>query len=328
MEYLDYAKEAISFYSISYQGIEFIRHNENMIFKIMDDLHNKAYVLRIHSSNIKGLSGVQHTYEGLKSEMEFLHYLSKFEVLKTQIPVANCRDEYVTTFYNDDFSTPIFTTLLEWVEGVSLTLKEDNLEELIFAFGEKVAILHEASRLFRPSIDFVRPVYNVDNLETAIHDLKYGIDIGVFNANQYALMVRVVNKVINKITELDERSGAWGIIHADFQLNNIIINNGDLSFIDFGLSGYGYYLFDLGSAATILDSPLRNNFFNGYASRTTFSFDDLQFIECLIFADVFISYVLFIHDEKNRGWIKGHADNMCENLYEKFLEGESVFNSL
>lgn len=72
---------------------------------------------------------------------------------------------------------------------------------------------------------------------------------------------------------------------------------------------------------------MRNIFLQGYASRTAFTFDDIQYIDCLIFADIFISYMLFINDEKNRGWIKEDAKNMCDNLFHKFLEGEVVFYS-
>jgi Ser/Thr protein kinase RdoA (MazF antagonist) len=327
MDYKEYAKEVISLYSISYDEIEFVRHNENMIFKITDKLNNKAYVLRIHRSNIDGLSGVQHTYEGLKSEMEFLHYLSSNKALKIQSPIANCYGEYVTIHRHDEFSTPFYSTLLEWIEGSTLTLKEDNLDEIIFSLGEKVAIFHEASRLFKPTKDFVRPVYSIDSLELAGHDLKYGIEIGLFNSDQYELMKKVIDKVKVKIKTLDEQSNTWGIIHADFQLGNIVINSNEPSFIDFGLFGYGYYLFDLGSAATILNSDLRNTFLQGYASRTTFTFDDIQYIDCLIFADVFISYMLFINDEKHRGWIKEDVNKLCDSLFHKFLDGEVVFYS-
>ena len=180
-----------------------------------------------------------------------------------QRPIANCAGEYVTTHKHDEVSTPFYSTLLAWIEGSTLTLNEDNLDEIIFSLGQKVAIFHEASRFFNPTKNFVRPVYSIDSLELASHNLKYGIEIGLFNNDQYELMKKVIDKVKDKIKALDERSNAWGIIRSDFQLGNIIINNDEPSFIDFGLCGYGYYLFDLGSAATILKSDLRNTFLRG-----------------------------------------------------------------
>lgn len=46
------------------------------------------------------------------------------------------------------------------------------------------------------------------------------------------------------------------------------------SLIDYCLFGYGYYLFDLGSTSSMLNSQLRKMFLDGYASKTSFSFDE------------------------------------------------------
>jgi Ser/Thr protein kinase RdoA (MazF antagonist) len=327
MDYLDYAKKVISLYEVSYNDIIFVRHNENIIYKLTDTLHNKSYVLRIHKSNVLGLTGVGHTYEGLASEMEFLTYLSENTSLKVQTPLRNLAGEYVTTYRDDEFQAPVYSTLMEWLDGSTLTLKEDNLDDIIFSLGEKVATLHEASRRFQPKIGFVRPEYSLSSLESAMHDIKYGIEVDLYTMEQYKLMEKVAERVIDKIKLLDQQSDVWGIIHADYQLGNIIVNNGEPNFIDFSLSGYGYYLFDLGSAASILESDKRNIFLDGYSSRLPFTYDDLQYIDCLIFADIFISYNLFINDEKNRGWIKKNAECLNDIFY-KFLEGEIVFYSL
>lgn len=327
MDYLEYAKKIIALYDVSYDEIKFIRHHENIIYKITDTLDNKAYVLRLHKSNVVGLSGIQHTYDGLTSEMEFLNYLSNIKSLKIQTPILNSAGEYVTTYKDDEFSNSFYSTLLEWIEGSTLSLEEENLDDIIFSIGEKVAIFHEASRLFQPNKDFVRPNYSLDSLDSAMHDLKCGIEIGLYTNEQYELMKKVVEKVNDKIKILDEHSDTWGLIHADYQLGNIIIKNGEPSFIDFSLFGYGYYLFDLGSAASMLDSNKRNIFLDGYSSIAPFNYDDLQYIECLIFADIFISYNLFINDENNRGWIKENVESL-NDLFNRFLEGKIVFYSL
>lgn len=327
MDYLMYAKKVLSLHEVSYDEIEFIRHNENIIYKLTDILHKKSYVLRIHKSNVLGLTGVGHTYEGLASEMEFLTYLSENTSLKVQTPLLNLAGEYVTTYSDEEFQVPVYSTLMEWLDGSTLTLKEDNLDDIIFSIGEKVAILHEASRRFHPKEGFIRPEYSLSSLKSAMTDIKYGVEVGLYTMEQYQLMQKVAERVIDKIRILDQKSDAWGIIHADYQLGNIIINNGEPNFIDFSLSGYGYYLFDLGSAATIVDSDKRNIFLDGYSSKLPFTYDDLQYIDCLIFADVFISYNLFINDEKNRGWIKKSAECL-NNIFSKFLEGEIVFYSL
>ncbi len=327
MELIDinYAKKVLALYPITYENISFVRHHENMVFKIWDNLQNKAYVLRIHISKVEGLAGIGHTYEGLNSEMEFLNYLGNYPLLTVQKPIANHSGKFVTIQEQKETSKVFYATLLAWIDGTPLTLKEGNIEDLVYTYGKKVAILQEASKGFKPQSGFIRPSYSTDSLKTAIKDLSHGIDLGLYTSEQYDLMLKVCNKVIDKIKELDQLSDAWGMIHGDFQLSNIIINGNEVGFIDFGLSGYGYYLFDLGSAISILESSLRDIFLKGYSSVVSFHSSDKHYVECFIFADIFISYMLFIHDENARGQIKEHVESMCKNFFSQFLAGEELF---
>ncbi|MBZ9686775.1 hypothetical protein G9F72_010605 [Clostridium estertheticum] len=73
MDYNIIAKEILSVYPISEPEIQFIRHNENITFKVIDRIYNKHYLLRIHKPSIEGLFGLQHTLEGIKSEIKLCH---------------------------------------------------------------------------------------------------------------------------------------------------------------------------------------------------------------------------------------------------------------
>ena len=326
MDYNILAKKVLSLYPISNPEIEFIRHNENVTFKITDKLCNKHYLLRIHKPATEGLFGIQHTFDGIKSEIKLLQQLNSNNQLKIQKPIANCLGEYVTEYSFSEFTSPCYSTLLEWIDGPTLTLKEDNIEEIIFALGQNLALFHHCSRQFKPGKDFVRPIYDIDRINFAIEELKYGVKINLFSIEQYEIIKEVLILVKSQIKELDLHGNAWGIIHADLQLGNIVINNDNPCFIDFGFCGFGYYLFDLGSAASILESNLRKTFLQGYASKSSFSFDKLKYIEGLIFMDTFISYVIFMRAENN-AWIKTNATNICNTLCKEFLEGNEVFYS-
>lgn len=325
LDYIDYANKVLLLYPISYTQIEFIRHNENMIFKIIDDNKKESYVLRIHKSKVIGFSGLQHTYPCLKSEMEYLEHLAKDTSLSVQAPIHACKGELVAISMDEETKEPLYSTLLKWLDGNTLNVSEEILDDIIFTFGANVAKLHMGSMNFKPSNEFKRPSYSIEDLELAMKKLEYGIEVELFDAEQYKLMTEVAERVIDNLKILDKRSNAWGLIHADYQPGNIIVNNGDLSFIDFCLSGYGYYLFDLGSAGTIIKSEKRNIFLDGYASILPFSLDDLVYIDSLIFYDCFISYNLFIQDADNRGWIKKSAEKLCKDFFPKFLNGETVF---
>ncbi|WP_147590043.1 phosphotransferase, partial [Clostridium polynesiense] len=168
MDYTMLAKEVLSLYPVSHPEIEFISHNENITYKITDRSRNKCYLLRIHNPSTGGLFGIQHTFEGIKSEIEFLYELNGDNVLKVQKPIVNCHGEYISEHNFEEFGSSYYSTILEWIDGSTLTLKEDNIDEIVFALGENLALFHQRSRQFKPGKDFTRPIYDMDRINFVI----------------------------------------------------------------------------------------------------------------------------------------------------------------
>ena len=328
MDYNNLAKEILLSYSISNPDIQFIRHNENITYKITDNNNNKNYLLRIHNPVTEGLFGLQHTFEGINAEIQILKELSHNDMIHAQKPISNKLGEYIIEYKLENYNHPCYATILEWIDGFTLTLKEDNINEIAYKLGQNLALFHDCLKSFKPSKDFIRPIYDVDRIDNAIEELKYCVDANLFSSEHYDIIREVLLLVKHQISELNSRENTFGIIHADMQPGNIVLSSGNPCIIDLGFCGFGYYLFDLGSAATVFPSEFRQAFLQGYSSRTSFSFDDLRYIEGQIFMDTFISYVLFMIDNKTNSWIKTSAVELCDTLCKDFLEGKEVFYSL
>jgi len=319
------AEQVLKRYSFVDPSIEFIRHNENITYKITTKPDNRSYLLRIHSPISAGFAGLQHTRDGLQSEMFFLQEIHQKSILKAQKPIVNQEGELVTAYISERYGLT-YATLLEWIDGSTLTQNEENKASIIFKLGQSVASLHEFSQTLT-TLKLHRPVYNASRIDEALIELRQGVSNGALNHDDYVVIEHVLFIVKEQLAELDARENAWGYVHADYQLGNIIVSEDTPSLIDFGLFGYGYYLFDLGSASSMLKPELRKTFLEGYASKTSFSFDDIRLIEGQIFMDIFISYVFFINDPKKNGWIKDHAAKICSTLCRDFLRGEEVYYS-
>ncbi|AIQ54750.1 phosphotransferase enzyme family protein [Paenibacillus sp. FSL R7-0331] len=322
---IKHAEQVISFYPVKEPVIEFIRHNENMTFKVTDAAGGKAYLLRIHHPRTAGLSGTQHTLEGLKSEVYLLQELNRRKAIQVQEPVVNHAGEYVTLYPSEEFGS-CYATVLEWLEGAVLTGDEENIGRIAYTLGETFAELHNASGGQQLS-GLTRPVYGVQSIDSAIEELKCGITGGVYTQELYDIIVEVLDVIKVQLTELDARQDSWGIIHADVQPGNVIVQGATPHLIDFCLSGYGYYLFDVGSASTALKSELRPAFLEGYSSRRDFTIDDIRYIEGQILMDVFISYAMFIRDPASNGWVKEHAVKVYGKCKD-FLAGKEVYHLL
>lgn len=320
------AKNVLLHYSFNEPIIEFIRHNENITFKVTNKPDNRSYLLRIHKPISGGFSGLQHTRNGLQSEMVFLREIDQKNSLKVQKPIVNRDGELVTEYISDQFG-PTFATLLEWLDGSTLTQNEENIDQIIYKLGENLAELHEFSQALKP-LELHRPVYNANRIDEALTELRQGVINGALQQVDFDVIKNVLSIVKEQLIELDTRENSLGYIHADFQLGNVIVSEGNPSLIDFCLFGYGYYLFDLGSASSMLKSELRKTFLEGYASKTSFSFDEIRYIEGQIFMDIFISYIFFINDPERNGWIKEHAAKVCSTQCRDFLDGKEVYYSL
>jgi Ser/Thr protein kinase RdoA (MazF antagonist) len=325
MDYNSVAKEILALYSMSDPEIKFIRHNENITFKITDGVIKNSYLLRIHKPSTEGLFGLQHTFDGIKAEIIILKKLEQKGFLQAQRPVANHLGEFVTEYKMENYGHKCYATILEWIEGDTLTLENTNIKELAFTLGQNLALFHNSLSDFKPSKDFIRPIYDANRIDHAIDELRYCVEVDLFSKEHYDIIRRVLSIVKDQMIELDLRKDTYGIIHADMQLGNIVVNKDNPCIIDLGFCGFGYYVFDLGSAATILPGDLRETFLQGYSTRSTFNFNDLRFIEGQIFMDTFISYVLFMRDDHRNSWIKSSALDICDTLCKDFLEGKEVF---
>jgi hypothetical protein len=112
MDYNIIAKEILALYPISQPEIQFIRHNENITYKVTDMILNKHYLLRIHKPAIEGLFGIQHTLDGIKSEIKILQELQHKDLLQAQIPIANNLGKYITECKQDNYNHPCYATVL------------------------------------------------------------------------------------------------------------------------------------------------------------------------------------------------------------------------
>ena len=66
------AKEALNAYPIALPTTTFLRHNENITFRVVDTRTNEAYLLRIHSPLAEAFRGERQLPEVIASELCWL----------------------------------------------------------------------------------------------------------------------------------------------------------------------------------------------------------------------------------------------------------------
>ena len=140
-------------------------------------------------------------------------------------------------------------SVIAWIEGEALgeaakpfTRPLPEVLDAYHSLGQLLARVHQTTdRLTLPE-GFTRPRWDLDGLvgETPFWGRFW--DHRAATPDQRAILIRARDALRERL------SGDTGLIHADVLRENVLVNNRSVSLIDFDDSGFGFRLYDLGTA--------------------------------------------------------------------------------
>lgn len=314
---------ALGHYGITDFSSSFIRHNDNITLKIDNNEDNNSYVLRIHSPITSGLQGVQHTFEGLNAEMELLNSLNEQTSLPLQQPVKNKKGNLVSTIVDVEKNFISSATLLTWQDGNVYTGKEINSKYIAYEVGVVLAKLHNFSKNWIIPQPFIRPNYDIEKYRNLTDRLQYGVEINLFTTEQYDVILDTMKYIKIIFDRTPKTNNSWGIIHADLQGGNIIVNNETVSPIDFGFSGFGYYLFDIGITLTTFNITHRKKVLEGYKTLRNLNEEDELLISAGFILAIFGAFGFMVNNQESHEWIQRRIPYVTQDYCRAFLDKKS-----
>ncbi|PFK47674.1 aminoglycoside phosphotransferase [Bacillus cereus] len=314
--------KVLSEYGLVRPEITFLKHNENKTYKVTDLADGCTYLFRVHQPFTENLSGLQHTKEGLTSEIQLLLDIANDTDLVVQTPIKNSLGKFIVEF--DCQKTIIMTSLTKWIDGRNLN-KEDFLNpKIVKELGTQTAKLHRYLRTYNRALQQVRPNYGAQRIDTMIQQIHRGMEKGLFSYSNFHIVEQTLNLISSRLVNL-QRLDAWGVIHGDLNMSNVLITGlGGVAFIDYGLFGYGYYLFDVAMGALNATAKTRNVFFEGYFGKDEISEDVLMIVEGFMLMSVLGYYAFQMENEKVHPWIRERMPLLCTKHCLPFLNGERI----
>lgn len=323
MDYKRCLEEALRAYSFDEPAFEFIRHNENMTYKITDK--RSSYLLRLHKPIARNMEGIQTTPEAIRSELDFLQAWSAHADLPVQTPVANCNGELVTMIRIGQEVIPC--TVLKWIDGDVLSKQEMNSEEEARTLGTRIAMLHQFSQSYQKGPACIRLEYGTEWIHSMIFKLRHGEEQGILSDRDFQILEQTMRMMIEWMNLWEATPETWGFIHADMNYSNLIRSPKGISMIDFGLSGYGYYAMDLAMGALLVESKHRDALLAGYGSCMTGSMDLAQ-LEAFMFLAIVGYYTFVLSQPDKLTWIEDHISGLIEHICLPLLSGQRVFYTI
>ncbi len=202
-------------------------------------------------------------------EMRWLDFVAQRDPRLAPRPIANDRGEFVTVT-----ATPTgerLSCLFAWIEGQEL--RGSATPAQMHKIGQSAAALHNIAREFPfpdASSDF-RSDYCYDQSLMVSHRGWIDKHRAAIGAEQVALLDRAIDYVVAALDQLGTTPANYGIIHADLHLGNMLVQDGEITIMDFEQLGRGHYLYDLTVLWTELQdeptdfTPLWQSFIAGYA---------------------------------------------------------------
>lgn len=172
MDYTECFKEVLLKYSFNDPIVEFIRHNENITYKVTEKGSEDTYLLRMHRPITKNMQGVQNKAEAIRSELEYLLAWSSHSELPVQIPIPNLDGELVTSVVIG--CEEVNCSVLKWILGETMSKKDFTSDEMASTLGKHIAKLHQFSRRFKHASSFIRPEYGIEWVDNILAKLRSG----------------------------------------------------------------------------------------------------------------------------------------------------------
>lgn len=303
-------REALESYPLRNPSATLVRHNENATYKVTDGAE-KSYVLRIHKPR-EGFSQLLFSVvkeAALRGELQILMILSEDSAVPVQTPVRNNRGDILTRLSGGELAT-----LLPWLPGHTLE-EVETTPELMREVGRMTACLH---RHFQTYADLPAPAgHDYDKAlmdRMAIRFQEMGRS-GIIAPAYVQGMTGCLTEIKRRMEELDGQDMTFGVVHSDLSKSNMLLCEGFVAPIDFGLWGYGYYYMDLGGLASHYTEPWQQAaIFEGYESESRLSVDR-RYVDPFVCLGILLFICTFGESVYGEEWFPGALDRWNSTFF-------------
>lgn len=311
------AERALADYDLSPDStLRLLNLSENATYAVEDPRTGTCSILRVHR---KGY----HRASEIESELDWLDALRRDgDVTVPTVLAARDGRRMVTV---EQGGTPRHVVHFEMVAGTEpdeATLTVGDFHTL----GRITAALHDHSRSWTRPPRFGR--FSWDWRHSLGDQPRWGRwqDATGVGGPEERLLNRAVELLERRLSEYGTGEDVFGLVHADLRLANLLVNDSNITVIDFDDCGFGWYFYDFGSAVSFFeDDPAvpewQDAWAAGYRTRRSLPAAD----EAMLPSFVLLRRMLLLawmgshgHSKESQAMSITYARGSCE-LAERYL---------
>lgn len=252
---LSYEEQLAYLESIAEKSLEKWGLSQNASLKLLSLSENATYridipeqsplVLRVHRTDY-------HSKDGIQTELDWMTALQQEAGIQTPQSIPGTNGDFIQIIESDRFDEARFVTLFHFIEGEEPD--ENDLIEPFKKLGEVTGKLHNHARDWELPAYFDRLIWDFNGCigETPNWgDWRNGPGLKEQDIGTLEAVSNLIQKRLNTFGQSCQR---FGLIHSDIRLANILICDDDTRVIDFDDCGLGWFLYDLASAVSFIET--------------------------------------------------------------------------
>ena len=231
------ARAALTRWPVAVKNLVLVARRENNVWRVEAE-NGRIFALRMHRKGYRNCAE-------LRSELAWMEILSRGGA-RVPVPIPSHASGLVVE------GDGVFLDLLSWLPGTPLgksgmALGLADPHAVFFNFGRAMAGLHALSDSWQRPAWFTRPVWDVDGLlgETPVWGRFWENPALDSKARKVITAARQKARIA---LHARARNLDYGLVHADLVRENVLVNGGQVEFIDFDDGGFGFRLFDVATA--------------------------------------------------------------------------------
>ncbi|MCL5975903.1 MAG: aminotransferase class III-fold pyridoxal phosphate-dependent enzyme [Gammaproteobacteria bacterium] len=258
-------------------SVSLLTVSENATYLVTDENNDQRFIIRVHRPEY-------HSKHEIHSELLWIQSLRQQALLNTPEPLT-MRDGSLIAAFEDD-GVERYLVAFEFMPGK----QPDEDESLIVGFeilGATSARLHQQARQWSLPKGFSRKKWNFDSAFGAKPLWGDWRNAPGLDEVGQAILEQLCEVLEAKLHHYGETPDRFGLVHADLRLANLLVDDTQLSVIDFDDCGFSWFIYDFASAVSFLEtSPLlpqlQQAWVRGYKSITALSAEDEAMISTLV----------------------------------------------
>ncbi|MEW5923416.1 MAG: phosphotransferase [Candidatus Zixiibacteriota bacterium] len=225
--------EAASRYNTSPDRLRLIADSESLVYEF--EVNGSGYILKILHDSHRNI-------DQIKGEIDWINFLIAHNFPAAGV-VTSRRGNEIEIVEGEDMQ--FYAVAFEKAPGRPVK-PSDWTDNFIDHWGEMTGLMHALAKQYRPSNKSIRrPFWHEEYSFVAAADVL---------ADQPLVLEKHL-EMVERLSSLPTDIDSFGLIHSDFEDENMYINDGRLIAFDFDESQYKWYIYDI--AAILRESTWR-----------------------------------------------------------------------